>query len=462
MAAILLAVAVVHHDTQTSPGRCLSHSVSLLLPADGAFNKYGGEGPYCPFDDPDDWGEWEDETQPANMNDEPPLESGGWDDYGYVQAPPSDSEASTAMPEPYEPIRIEDHVVPPWDLGIPSQALDSWTDAEKKVGVKRSVAGWLKAKRRTSKRSEIKQLAPPLTSSGLASYPCDAYAGAVNGYYFGTRGDMLGYHKFDQRSPATVISLSDLLKAAPSGDAPSVVGTAKRRQRGENGARIRGISKRWHAIRGEELQRTIHLHPSASDITVGPPTRAGLWTVDLANANSFATAADKVLRRSAADAALLIETKKREADVHTAAATALRLGWRTSFSAAHATSLTGTSGGTAVATKKGLGHIPNQTTVKEEYRQDWCRLAGGCPERWSAFHHCLPQGRRQPRAYQPGHPRRACDTPRDDQGPLVGSWRLESDAAAAACIRLAEDRQRRNQRTTQSHLQRQSVRLLRG
>ena len=82
----------------------------------------------------------------------------------------------------------------------------------------------------------------------------------------------------------------------------------------------------------------------------------------MANPNSFSTVADKVLKRSAADVAMLVETKKRADEVD-----GVQLGWRTS-SPAHATSLTGTSGGTAVATRKGLGHIPCHDSFKDGYK----------------------------------------------------------------------------------------------
>ena len=97
---------------------------------------------------------------------------------------------------------------------------------------------------------------------------------------------------------ATPISLAELLADDPPADSASARTKPRHRWRDSNGKRIRGTSRRWQAIRGADLQTAIHQNQSATDIGARPPAGAGLWAIDLANANSFATATDKVLRRA--------------------------------------------------------------------------------------------------------------------------------------------------------------------
>ena len=243
-----------------------------------------------------------------------PKSIGGWDAYGFEREQGFDSEASTAAPPDDTAGCIDGNVIPPWSVGLSEEADDSWQRAEDAAGIKRTVAGWLKAKRGKAAKAKAATPQKPDATSQLLSYKCPKYAGSVQGYYFGMQDEVLGYHKLREAPAARTISLHELLQQPdiqPSTDSPS---PAKRRRRKENGARKRGLSKRWHAIRGEHLQREILSHPAASDITARPPPEAGLWTVDLANPSSFTPAADKVLKRSAADIVMLVETKKREAD----------------------------------------------------------------------------------------------------------------------------------------------------
>ena len=363
--AICTAVAF-NLDRLQSPSACIHHDANRARRIGEASNP----GPVVShFDDPeaeDDWPETGEAGAP--YDDGPPEEHGGWDAYGFEREQYSDSEASTAAPPEDGAGCIDDNVVPPWSVGLSEEADGSWQRAEDATGIKRSVAGWLKAKRVKAAKTKAAMLQKPDVANQLQSYECPKYAGSVQGYYYGTQDDVLGYHRLRGTPAARTISLQELLQqpeVQPTPDSPS---PAKRRLRKENGARKRGLSKRWRAIRGEHLQRKILLHPAASDIAARPPAEAGLWTVDLANPSSFTTAADKVLKRSAADVVMLIETKKREADTEGAKNQAQQLGWRVSLSPAHATSITGTSGGTAVASRKGLGHIPCHNAIKEEYR----------------------------------------------------------------------------------------------
>ena len=338
-----------------------------------------GQPPPPDFDDPEGECDWQDEPPCMPFDDgEPQRDFPGWDEYGLPHEPFSDSEASTAAPPSDDAGCNDNNVIPPWDIGLTESAAKSWHVAEGTAGIRRSVAGWLKAKRRGLAKAKVTPPTPPNMTDLRSTYACDAYAGPISGFLFGTRNDILGYNKLGTQPQPRAIKLDELIEApgsssssGSSDDTPTPPCTPEkitRRRRTTNGTRVRGRSKRWHAIRGEHLQQQILQHPSATDITSRPPAAAGLWTVDLANPSSFATATDKVLKRSAADLVMLVETKKREADTDAASNMTAKLGWRTSLSPAHATSLTGTSGGTAIASRKGLGHIPCHKQLREGFR----------------------------------------------------------------------------------------------
>jgi exonuclease III len=70
-----------------------------------------------------------------------------------------------------------------------------------------------------------------------------------------------------------------------------------------------------------------------------------------------------VLSRTAADISLLQETKLRNYRLATAKKQAEKLGWRAHFGPALVTQQMGTSGGTAVMSRKGLGSKPHDTTL---------------------------------------------------------------------------------------------------
>ena len=60
--------------------------------------------------------------------------------------------------------------------------------------------------------STTAQKQPPDVADARMTYPCEEYAGSVDGYYFGTKNDTLGYHKLDAALAAIPISLNDLLQ----------------------------------------------------------------------------------------------------------------------------------------------------------------------------------------------------------------------------------------------------------
>ena len=69
---------------------------------------------------------------------------------------------------------------------------------EEKLGIARSVRGWLAAKRKALTKTKKVAAGPPDVSTGKTFYPTTSYLGAVSGYVFGTRLNQgfeeLGYH----------------------------------------------------------------------------------------------------------------------------------------------------------------------------------------------------------------------------------------------------------------------------
>ena len=80
----------------------------------------------CHFDDPDADDGWLDNS-PCDepWGDDPPDEHAGWDDYGYLQEPGSDSEASTAAPPSDGAGCTDENVIPPWSIGLSDEAVNS-------------------------------------------------------------------------------------------------------------------------------------------------------------------------------------------------------------------------------------------------------------------------------------------------------------------------------------------------
>ena len=114
--------------------------------------------------------------------------------------PPSDDEASTAAPSSAEESQtdwdsvLEHKVIPPWNARLAEEQIAEWAVIENKLGIVRSVRGWLAAKKKALTKARKVTAVPPDVSGGKTFYPAACYNGAVNGYVFGTRLDELGYH----------------------------------------------------------------------------------------------------------------------------------------------------------------------------------------------------------------------------------------------------------------------------
>ena len=100
-------------------------------------------GPEARFGEDDDWG------HDQAVEDE--LDFLQSDHYGYANGPEPDSDAPTDTPSADEgrcrrDEDLDEHVVGPWDIGIAEGEIAAWLEAESKLGIKRSVKGWLAAK----------------------------------------------------------------------------------------------------------------------------------------------------------------------------------------------------------------------------------------------------------------------------------------------------------------------------
>ena len=75
-----------------------------------------------------------------------------------------------------------DNVVPPWDARLSPEQIEGWIGAEKLLNIKRSVASWLKAKRKSTAKQEKKAkeaAAPAVIPDGAESLPSECYRGHV-------------------------------------------------------------------------------------------------------------------------------------------------------------------------------------------------------------------------------------------------------------------------------------------
>ena len=84
--------------------------------------------------------------------------------------------------------------------------------------------------------------------------------------------------------------------------------------------------------------------------------RHGMWAIDTANGNSWATLQEAVTSKSCADAILAQQTKIFHEDrLDTAKVQARKQGWSAAMTLAHCTAATKGSGGAAVVVRKGSG-----------------------------------------------------------------------------------------------------------
>ena len=253
---------------------------------------------------------------------------------------------------------LHEVVIPPWDARLPEDQIEVWRTAEAQLGTKRSIKGWLAANRKKAANRTV--AAPPQAPQDDVDYVSAVrYAGNLDGFYYGTVCGNLGYHRDTQTNTARTLCLADELLALVAPVAASNSAKSTRRKKNDRGTRKRGKSRRWVALRQDDAAFEFLKDPDASLIGTRQPRRVGLWSIDTTNPNAWSTGKRQILARTSADVVLMQETKQRENKTDTAKRQADRLGWRVHLGPALVTSALGTSGGTAVASRKGLGSSPH-------------------------------------------------------------------------------------------------------
>ncbi len=201
--------------------------------------------------------------------------------------------------------------------------------------------------------------------------PAATFAGPKQGMAFKTGCFGLGYYSDDPPtmsfgSPVT-ISLDALVpppareeggqpqsaSASADGHAPRPASTAPLGVHPHDGAMGAQRAHRGPRSRRRAAVATYTI-PADADAADGAWKKAGLWAIDSVNPNSWVGAMG-YLERTAADAALVQETRKIGAQVTAAERQAAHVGWNTSVRAAERTEADGITAGLAVAVRKHIG-----------------------------------------------------------------------------------------------------------
>ena len=239
----------------------------------------------------------------------------------------SDAGASDSTALPGGTSCIDFCVVPPWDARLQADQIAGWKGAEEALGIKRSVKSWLQAKRKKLARTAAAPSLPtPLPEQNFVA--ALSYAGAVTGFYFGTKEDLLGYHRDTRKGQLFEISLVDLLEVGEENPVPAEPQKGTRRKRDAAGKRIRGRSRRWQALRTSPQTEFLLANANETEIAARPPKNSGLVLVDTVNPNCWATGSRQVVQRTTADIILMQDTKVRLTRTAGTQTQAGRLGWR--------------------------------------------------------------------------------------------------------------------------------------
>ena len=172
----------------------------------------------------------------------------------------------------------------------------------------------------------------------------------------------------------------------------------RERQQPRSKGRKKQKSRRWLSLRAKGADTAAAMHPDAANIKHKVPGECGLWTLDTCNAGGWRGTAG-VLARTSADIVVAQETKIRsEARMHSTSEQMWRKGWSTHIQLSLATAAAGSSGGTAIATKRGVGitshsiadgyqHRIASTTSFQSTSKIWKALAGPTPRSSSSWPH---------------------------------------------------------------------------
>eukprot|EP00973_Karenia_brevis_P060230 8381124-Karenia_brevis.AAC.1 len=148
-----------------------------------------------------------------------------------------------------------------------------------------------------------------------------------------------------------------------------------------NGSRIRR-KRRAPRVFGSPADLPAR-HPDFAFIADASAKDEGLWIIDTSNPNSWESAKEHILKRSAADIVAIQETKKviPSDDPTLVAKSARKIGWNLCASSALALPSGFASGGCAVGATRGIGVAPHEQLIQEsfQYRLQFCWIAGIMP-----------------------------------------------------------------------------------
>ena len=252
------------------------------------------------------------------------------------------------------------------DTGFSEDQLVAWQDAEHTLNV--SVPKQHQSSSQTG--SSVFCLNPAIDGHFVAAR---RFRGRQAGFVFKTGPEGTGYYLDKQgqslSNEPTIISLNTLIPAQEGNSAlmmsealqlPSACRAGRaRRARALDGRRKHNLSRRKKAI--AHFSTTDGKEPCSLTGLVGDKSwsASGLWAVDTANANCWASAEAAMVRRSTADILLLQETKRfTDRGIASATCEARSDGWNPLFSKAHNSGSGLGSGGGAVLTRRGTGIAP--------------------------------------------------------------------------------------------------------
>ena len=220
------------------------------------------------------------------------------------------------------------------------------------------------------------------------------FAGKVGGYCFTTRGGHTGYYRdlpslgnragrsrqgdstHSHQPSARCVMLNDLTTSSDAFCNTMLDGGLLRRPtrhvRLANGTRRRGgrrdARRKHEASLGNRAGLVDPIDAPHADLADDWWKDQGLWAFDTANTNSWATATQSVLARSAADVLFLQETRIiGAAGTKKATKDARALGWSCCPGEALRTAANRASGGNAIAAKKGTGITPHDGIVADGF-----------------------------------------------------------------------------------------------
>jgi len=365
--AALLFTAVSPKNSTLIP--CFASNTTSFDPFDACrVGEARKPGPDLAEEAPADFvDETDDESLPL-LEDGSEMDEGDWcgRQLNYDECDSHGSSSDDSEPAQAYSQVLHEVVIPPWDAKLPEDQIDAWRAAEDRLGTKRSVKGWLAAKKK--KLASGKAVASPQRPpDGTNVVSAAEYTGTMNGFYYGTVDGNLGYHRDSRAAVVRTLSLFDALLGQDAPSSTNVSTKTTRRKENGNGSRVRGKSRRWRALRQEDAATEFLSGPDASLIGTRQPRKLGLWSIDTTNPNAWSTGKRQILSRTSADVVLMQETKQRENKIETAKRQADRMGWRVHLGPALVTSALGTSGGTGVASRKGLGSSPH-TFLADGYK----------------------------------------------------------------------------------------------